>query len=182
MGKDEEPAYGLIFGSFMAFGVLGGFLEPTVRKSLNSILPFSERSIHKEGEVDPVSVHSLCVLCYAVSALVLLTPCVLSEDSSNSFILCFASFLVYELMIGLYMPCEGVVRSIYMPNESICSLMTMLRVIVNVAVAAGVISTNFIPFTFAFGVLSLMMVSSAFLQLTLLLEHKDTTSEEKKTK
>jgi hypothetical protein len=47
-------------------------------------------------------------------------------------------------MIGLYMPCEGVIRTIYMPNDSICSLMTMLRVIINVIVAAGVFSTNFV--------------------------------------
>ena len=35
---DGDPAYGLIFGSFMAFGVVGGFLEPTVRKAMNSLL------------------------------------------------------------------------------------------------------------------------------------------------
>lgn len=181
LGKDGEPSYGLIFGSFMFFGVAGGFLEPKVRKSINCILPCSKKSFHKEGAVDPISVHKLCILCYSVCALVLLTPCVLPEDSKNSFTLCFAAFLVYELMIGLYMPCEGVVRSIYMPNESICSLMTMLRVIVNVAVAGGVISTNYIPFTFAFGVLSVMMIASACLQLSLLTEHQQTRSEKKVT-
>ena len=177
--NNGEPAYGLIFGSFMAFGVAGGFLEPTVRKSINSLLPFTKRLANKEGEVDPISVHSLCIMCYSISALVLITPCILPEDNANSFTLCFTAFLVYELMIGLYMPCEGVVRSIYMPNESICSLMTMLRVIVNVAVAAGVISTNFIPFTYAFGVLATMMVASACIQMSLLLEHKRKESEKK---
>lgn len=174
--KNDEPAYGLIFGSFMAFGVIGGFLEPTVRKAMNLVLSLgshrttdnSEETDEKDGEVNPTSVHSLCALCYFTSSMLLLTPCILNLENKYAFSLCFAAFLMYELMIGLYMPCEGIVRSIYMPNDSICSLMTMLRVIVNVAVAAGVISTNFIPFTLAFGVLSTMMITSACLQLSLI--------------
>lgn len=173
LGKDGEPAYGLIFGSFMAFGVVGGFLEPTVRKAVNSVLTWGSHGEHAKstednhGEVNPISVHFLCAMCYLISSILLLTPCVLSVENQYAFSLSFAAFLMYELMIGLYMPCEGVVRSIYMPNESICSLMTMLRVIVNITVALGVISTNFIPFTYAFGVLSIMMVTSACLQLSL---------------
>ena len=38
LGNDGEPAYGLIFGSFMAFGVIGGVLEPFARKIVNSFL------------------------------------------------------------------------------------------------------------------------------------------------
>lgn len=170
MGDDGEPAYGLIFGSFMAFGVMGGFLEPTARKTMNSFLSTRSRQNCKDngnGDVNPVSVHFLCAFCYLISSMFLLTPCIVSVDNQHAFSLCFASFLMYELMIGLYMPCEGVVRSIYMPNESICSLMTMLRVIVNVAVAGGVISTNFMPVTFAYGVLSIMMVIAATLQMSL---------------
>lgn len=64
------------------------------------------------------------------------------------------------------MPCEGVIRSIFMPKESTCSVMTMLRVVVNVAVALGVISTNYVSFTSAFATLSVMMVVAAGLQLS----------------
>jgi len=142
-----------------------------------------KKSNKEDGEVDPLSVHLLCALCYLSSSILLLTPCILHEDNKYSFSICFAAFLLYELMIGLYMPCEGVVRSIYMPNESICSLMTMLRVIVNVAVAGGVISTNFIPFSWAFGVLSIMMVTSACFQLSMILRSDLSTEElDKKTK
>ena len=170
LGNDGEPAYGLIFGSFMAFGVIGGFLEPFARKTVNSFLsPGSHQNCQEQGhgEVNPMSVHILCASCYLISSMLLLTPFLISHDNQYAFSLCFASFLMYELMIGLYMPCEGVVRSIYMPNESICSLMTMLRVIVNVSVAGGVISTNFMPVTYAYGVLSIMMVTASALQMSL---------------
>merc|ERR1711957_247805 len=86
----------------------------------------------------------------------------------SSFLVSLCSFFIYEFCIGVYMPCEGIIRSIYMPNDSICSLMTMLRVIVNVAVCLGVISTNYIPFKTAFAALSLMMIVAASLQLSLI--------------
>ena len=41
------------------------------------------------------------------------------------------------------------------------------RVIVNVAVALGVMSTNYVPFTSAFAALSVMMVVAAILQISL---------------
>ena len=176
LDKDGQPEYGLIFGAFMACGVLGGFAEPTVRKAITRFTKTDEKtevesshdaSIIGEEDLKPVAVDFLCTMCYLTSALLFLIPCMLQNDSPYSFSICFASFLAYELMVGLYMPCEGVIRSIYMPNESICSLMTMLRVIVNVAVALGVISTNYIPFARAFLALSVMMVVAAILQISL---------------
>ncbi len=178
LDKDGEPAYGLIFAAMMASGVIGGFVEPTIRKTINSYLSllsgryqkYSEDNKHRE--FNSVSLHLLCASCYFVSAMLLLTPSAIHEDSTYAFSLSLVAFLLYEVVIGLYMPCEGVVRSIYMPNESVCSIMTMLRVIVNVAVACGVISTNIIPFTFAFGILSTMMITAAILQISLIDFHE----------
>lgn len=171
---DGEPAYGLIFGAFMACGVLGGFTEPLFRKLIKKITVAKKKTITNaedesgnENENGKYSVDFLCTICYLVSALLFLTPVFAKKDGAHSFTMCFGAFLIYELMVGLYMPCEGVIRSIYMPNESICSLMTMLRVIVNVAVALGVVSTNYVPFTSAFAALSVMMVVAAGLQLSL---------------
>merc|ERR1712161_23531 len=97
-----------------------------------------------------------------------MVPYMMNKDSPYSFSICLCAFLSYELLVGVYMPCEGMIRSIFMPNESICSLMTMLRVIVNVAVALGVISTNYVSFTSAFGTLSVMMVVAACLQISII--------------
>lgn len=137
---DGEPAYGLIFGAFMACGVAGGFAEPTVRK----LVTWCCRSFNvKKGEDTSdsadktITANLLCSMCYFTSAILLCAPRLMDLESPYSFSIVLGTFLVYELMVGMYMPCEGVIRSIYMPNESICSLMTMLRVIVNVAVALG---------------------------------------------
>ena len=59
----------------------------------------------------------------------------------------FVFFLVYEIIVGMYLPFDGVIRTIYIPNKSICSVHTMLRVIVNIAVATEVMSTNYITHT-----------------------------------
>lgn len=165
------PAYGLIFGGFMMCGVIGGFLEPTIRKLVSHCTGIND-SVRKDGNeednVNPTAVSFLCSLCYIASAVLLLTPCVVEKESQYAFTICFSAFLMYELMVGLYMPCEGVIRAVYMPNSSVCSIMTMLRVIVNVAVALGVISTNYVSVNGAFYGLSVMMASAALLQISLI--------------
>lgn len=229
-----EPAYGLIFGAFMACGALGGLVEPPFRRvfscivynspklekksisepNLNNVVtsehsfvsetsqittPENESmhtstqnthiiqddlSVVKESSSDneteddsdsenessdekPMAVELLASFCFIISAGLLATPVIVDEDNPYAFTLSLLSFLMYEFVVGLYMPCEGVLRSIYMPNDSICSLMTMLRVIVNVAVALGVISSNYIPFVTAFGWCSCALIVAAILQLTL---------------
>jgi len=167
LDTDGEPAYGLIFGAFMACGVLGGFTEPLFRKLITKFTVTKDNTNADDSENGKHSVDLLCTMCYLVSAFLFLTPVFAKKDGAHSFTMCFGAFLIYELMVGLYMPCEGVIRSIYMPNESICSVMTMLRVVVNVAVALGVVSTNYVSFTSAFAALSVMMVVAAGLQLSL---------------
>uniref|UniRef100_A0A7S1ZEB7 Molybdate-anion transporter n=1 Tax=Ditylum brightwellii TaxID=49249 RepID=A0A7S1ZEB7_9STRA len=177
LGLDEngEPAYGLIFGAFMACGVVGGFSEHLARKAVTWCVtpPDADETddtiaeVEGEGKVCPVAIELLASISYFICAGLLFIPSILSEDSPYSFSIALVAFLVYEFMIGLYMPCEGVIRSIYMPTASRCSLVTMLRVVVNVAVALGVVSTNFIPFSTAFASVSSLMVISASLQLSL---------------
>jgi MFS family permease len=157
LDSQGEPAYGLIFGAFMLCGVIGGVAEPTVRKLISLLLNNTRKNVpdiivqddkadhHKiEDAEKPVGVEFLAASSYLICSLLLLTPILVNHSSNYAFSIALTSFLLYEVMIGLYMPCEGVIRTIYMPNDSICSLMTMLRVIINVIVAAGVFSTNFV--------------------------------------
>ena len=174
LDKNGEPAYGIVFGGFMMCGVMGGFLEPVVRKLVARHAGVTNNPVSKEqegaeeNEINPTAVSCLCALCYMASALLLLAPCQVEQESTYAFSICLIAFLLYELMVGLYMPCEGVLRSIYMPNSSMCSIMTMLRVVVNVAVALGVISTNYVSVNGAFYALSAMMATAALLQMTLI--------------
>ena len=172
-----EPAYGLIFGAFMACGVAGGLSEPYVRQVATYLVRDHDRRagfrrrdtviIDGEGEVKPAAVEFMATGLYVGCAGLLMVPYVLPAEGKYSFSISLFAFLVYEFMVGLYMPCEGVIRSIYMPTSSVCSVMTMLRVIVNVAVALGVISTNYVPFTTAFAAVSALMITSAGIQLSM---------------
>jgi hypothetical protein len=151
LGLDShgEPAYGLIFGAFMAAGVIGGLFAPFMRSAVTNLLTPLQKGhavvveIEGEGEVRPMAVEFLAAACYVICACLLTTPYILSGgESSFSMVLC--AFLLYEFIVGIYMPCEGVIRSIYIPSNARCSLMTLPRIIVNIAVSLGVISTNFV--------------------------------------
>jgi hypothetical protein len=173
MDGHGEPAYGLIFGAFMAAGVVGGFIAPFVRKAVTILLSPLAKScsetvnIEGEGEVRPMAVEFLAAFCYLICAGLLLTPCLVSNDGPFSFSTALAAFLIYELVIGIYMPCEGVIRSLYIPSDARCSMMTLPRIIVNVAVSLGVISTKFVSLDTAFFAISCLMMISAALQLSL---------------
>jgi MFS transporter, MFS domain-containing protein family, molybdate-anion transporter len=155
LDRDGEPAYGLIFGAFMGAGVLGGLIAPKIRKIVTSVLtPHSDDTnattqtieIESEGAVTvrPMAVEFLASTCYFLSALLLLVPYVVSEHNPYAFSLSLYSLLAFELLIGIFLPCEGVIRSLYFPTNARASIMTLPRIIVNVAVAIGVLSTNFI--------------------------------------
>jgi len=239
LDSDGEPAYGLIFGAFMACGALGGLSEPYVRKnfvsflfqnttgqskaktddvlidssinagprdvishvrksstgsedgcvsdssdftleddSLNSgkgsrlsFVPEESESncdaVSEDEDEKPIGVELLAALCFSICAGLLSIPFFVDDSNPYSFTMSLISFLMYECIVGLYMPCEGVLRTVYMPNESICSLMTMLRVITNVAVALGVISTNYFPFKTAFAACSCALLIASCMQLSL---------------
>jgi MFS family permease len=148
-----EPAYGLIFGAFMAAGVLGGLVAPTIRKAVSSILSPMDSddsalaTIDVDGEimtVRPMAVEFMAATCYATAAGLLLVPCIYAEDNNMSFSVCLLAFLILEFLIGTFRPCEGVIRSLYFPVSCRASIMSIPRILVNVAVSIGVASTNFV--------------------------------------
>jgi len=171
----------------MATAVLGGFIAPLSRKKIANFIASTvggntqtmdcnNRFDCNDG-IDPKPVHILCSLSYALSSMLLFVPCVVQEASPRAFSLCLVSFLFYEFLVGIYVPNEGVLRSIYMPTESMCSTMNILRVITNIAVAIGVFSTTFVPIKASFAALSFMMLSAAILQLSLIPELKKSFSK-----
>lgn len=170
-----EPAYGLIFGAFMAAGVVGGLCSPSVRKMVTLILsPLTKSTVPEvvtvdgEGEVRPMAVEFQAATCYILCAILLFVPVVLKVSDPSSFGIALFSFFCYEILVGIYFPCEGVIRSLYMPPGTRGSMMTIPRIIVNLAVAFGVISTELISRQTAMGIISLLMLVSGCLQLTLI--------------
>ncbi|GAX24725.1 hypothetical protein FisN_4Hh283 [Fistulifera solaris] len=177
LDEDGEPAYGLIFGAYMACGVAGGLLAPRLRSFVTSVVqplndndaPIQTIEIDGEGTVAirPMSVEVLAATCYMISTFLLFVPVLVQEESPLSFSNTLVAFLVYELMIGIFLPCEGVIRSLYFPSNARASIMTLPRIIVNFAVALGVVSTNIISVKTAFGIVGTLMAVATILQVSL---------------
>jgi len=174
LDSQGEPAYGLIFGAFMAAGVLGGLCSSLVRRVVTYILsPLTKGSVPETVTVDdeePVRAMDIefqGALCYFLCALLLLAPSLMPAAGEHTFSVALFSFIAYEFSVGIYSPCEGVMRSIYIPPESRGSIMTVPSIIVNVAVAMAVVSTEFISRQTALCVISAMMLTCGVLQLSL---------------
>merc|ERR1712045_413177 len=88
---DGEPAYGLIFGAFMACGVIGRFIQPSTRRAVSSFTMTKKKSNQVALSTD---VGILCALCYLFSAILLLTPCFMEEESPYAFSIVLGSFLI----------------------------------------------------------------------------------------
>jgi MFS transporter, MFS domain-containing protein family, molybdate-anion transporter len=157
LDSNGEPAFGLIFGAFMAAGVFGGIAAPPIRKMVSALLtPKSpdnmmindavETEFEGEGKVTvrPMAVEFLAACCYFVGAIMLLFPCTVSGETAFSRVL--AAFLFYEFMVGVFLPCEGVIRSLYFPAIGRASIMAIPNILVNAAVSFGVLSTNFVRY------------------------------------
>lgn len=156
-----EPAYGLIFGAFMAAGVMGGLAAPCARRWV---------AMCGQHTNDDRPTEALSTLCYLTSAFLLLLPCLLDGEGEHSFTICLVAFLIYEFMVGLYLPCEGVLRSIYFPAEGRASILTLPRIIVNCSVSVGVVLTNYMTMRSAFSSIVVLMVIAATLQLSLVVD------------
>ena len=174
LDSQGEPAYGLIFGAYMAAGVLGGLCSSGVRKIVTKILsPLTKGSVPEtvtvddEGPVRAMDIEFQGALCYFLCAILLLAPSIMPATGEYTFSVALFSFIAYEFSVGIYSPCEGVMRSIYIPPESRGSIMTVPSIIVNVAVAIAVVSTESISRQTALCMISVMMMSCGFLQLSL---------------
>lgn len=169
-----EPAYGLIFGAYMAAGVLGGLCSPTLRRFVTFILsPLTKGQVPETVTVDDeepiraMDIEFQGALCYFLCAVLLLAPSVLPATGEYTFSIALFSFIAYEFSVGIYSPCEGMMRSIYIPPESRGSIMTVPSIIVNVAVAMAVVSTEAVSTQTALFAIAMMMTTCGFLQLSL---------------
>jgi MFS transporter, MFS domain-containing protein family, molybdate-anion transporter len=141
LNRDGEPAYGLIFGAYMFVGVLGGVMAPYLRTLVGRALTLSNCFRSEMSAVECVTAG-----CYFLSAMMLFVPSICSDEKSWSFTASLVALMTFELLIGIFLPFEGVIRSHYFPVDARASIMGMPRIIVNAAVAVGVVSTEFIRY------------------------------------
>ena len=151
LDRHGEPAFGLIFMIFMGACVFGGIIAPSLRQAATALLTpiISQNGCPiptevAEGSVRPMAVEFLAATCYMVAACMLLVPCLVSGPGAFSQTLC--AFFLYELVIGIVSPCEGVIRSIYFPAHARASVWTLPSFLVNAAVSLAVFGTQFIRY------------------------------------
>lgn len=172
MDSDQEPAYGLIFGAYMAAGVCGGIVSSTCRKLWRFLLSlFSGQATESHGNDGeggrPSNVELHCALCYFLSSFVLLVPCLVTPTSGEAFSFALSAFLLYEFIVGMAGPCEGMIRAKYIPAECRGSVMVIPTVIVNISVAVAVISTEAISKQTSLAFVSIILAIAGMLQLSL---------------
>jgi MFS family permease len=177
MDKRNEPAYGLIFGSFMAAGVMGGLCSPSFRKIFLFRLeqPISESPSSVMGftsEEEEIIMQRSVVLhgavCYFVGSLLLMVPCLLSASNGVAFTLSLLAFVFFEFSVGMCSPCEGVIRSLYIPSELRGAIMALPTLIVNVSVGVAVVATERVSKQNSLAFVSVLLASAGFLQLSLI--------------
>jgi MFS family permease len=174
MDRDHEPAYGLIFGAYMAAGVLGGLVSSSFR---NLLAFLSSPLLGQRAEVKavdsktdqdaPDNVEFHCAVCYLVSSLVLLVPCLMVSSSGHAFSFALTTFLFYEFVVGMYSPCEGMIRAKYIPAECRGSVMVIPTIIVNISVAVAVLSTETVSKQTSLAFVSILLAVAGVLQLSL---------------
>jgi len=184
-----NPAYGLIFGAFMAAGVSGGLCSPYVRRAVGLLFSTSEttpalQSIYLEADgisVRPQELEFLVGMNYIFGAVLMLVPLFLSTSSPESFSIALVAFLMYEFLVGVTMPCEGVIRSLYLPSDGRATMMMVPRMVVNLAVSLGVLLTRYISEQLAFVAIALLLVCAGFLQLSFMSRREWTMIRRKST-
>lgn len=107
---DAAPIpHGLIFACFMIASSLGGSLFGIVQGSL--------------------TVQSLMRYLFMIAAATMAVP-VLSDNK----VLIMGSFLVFEIVVGMFWPGIGTLRSMYIPEESRATITNIFRIPLNVIV------------------------------------------------
>mmetsp|Transcript_78071 Transcript_78071/g.226523 ORF Transcript_78071/g.226523 Transcript_78071/m.226523 type:complete len:448 (-) Transcript_78071:66-1409(-) len=133
---------GLVFASMMTCISLGGVLfSPSM---LLSVAP----------------AEYLGVACFLVGACALLVPVFCTAVFPV-----LSAFLVFEVCVGIFQPCGGVLRSKVIPDKLQGSVMNMFRIPLNSLVVVGTLLTDYYPARFVFGVITIWMLIGAGLQM-----------------
>lgn len=138
------------------------------RNSANSSSLNNSCTRSKKDEIRLTAVKIQSALCFLVSSILLAVPIFLQERSKWSFTFSLLAFLFYEFLIGMYLPCQGTLRSIYLPGKAVCTIMTLLRVVVNIIVAIGVYLTNFMPLETVLVICAIALALAAIIQISLI--------------
>jgi len=141
-GQSFSSAQGLVFSCFMLCISIGGALFPILARQAR------------------VEVFSVGV--FATAALAMLVPVF-----TTNMPLVFGAFLVVETCVGTFFACSGTMRSMFIPENRMSSIMNIFRVPLNICVVIGTKLDNYVDSSTVFFVCFVWFGLSSLLQLQL---------------
>jgi len=143
--KGSSLPTGLVFASMMTCISLGGLL-------------FSPSMLLSFAKAEHVGVG-----CFLVGALALLGPVFCDQVAAV-----MGSYLVFEICVGIFNPCGGVLRSKVIPDNLQGSVMNMFRIPLNSLVVVGTLLADNYPARWVFAIISVWMLIGACLQVAVI--------------
>ena len=107
-------------------------------------------------------VEAFSIGVFAAAALSMLVPVV-----SQSFVPVFISFLVVETTVGTFFACSGTMRSMFIPEDRMSTIMNVFRVPLNICVVIGTKLDNYVSTSEVFFVCFVWFATASLLQLLL---------------
>merc|ERR1711976_1038485 len=79
-----------------------------------------------------------------------------------------SAFLVFEVCVGIFDPCGGVLRSKVIPDELTGSVTNMFRIPLNSLVVIGTLLTDYLQARYVFGIITCWMLLGACAQVVVI--------------
>ena len=164
--EGRSPPLGIIFSCFMLAYMIGSCAFSIIM-----------RGTCQKGGLEPVT---MLVAITALAIVALTVPWVLhasgyaSTDRGEA--LCFLGFLVYEAIIGVYMPLFASIKARYVPEEVRASVYTIFRIPLNMIVVVVLLVNLSLGGTFMLCVLLLSAALACALTLRVTIRHREVNS------
>ena len=149
---------------------IGGILYQPIQDFVtNKLSPI----MHKSAEMFAALIYLLAAAATAVPVLCLGSEGKPSTLASSYPIMCLnvimASFLVFELCVGMFMPVAGTLRSKYVPDALQGGILNIFRLPLNAIVVSGTYATDYLEAALVYKLISVCLLLSALLQATMML-------------
>jgi len=164
--EDRKPPLGIIFSCFMLAYMIG-----------TSAFAIVMRGACQKGGVEPttmlVAITGLAILALGVPFLLHATGYALTDRGEA---LCFLGFLLFEAIVGVYMPLFASIKSRYVPEEVRASVYTIFRIPLNLIVVVVLLVNLSLGGTFMLCVLLLFAALACALTLRVTIRHREVNS------
>lgn len=153
---------GCVFSSLMIAITMGGMLFPLTHSMVTRLAPSAKIA---SSEITASMIYTLASTSMAVASVSLTMD---ESQSTNTFQIVLASFVIVEFCVGLFNPVAGTLRSKYVPDNLQGGILNIFRLPLNAVVVAGTYATDILPHYQVFALVSCFFFLAATIQLTMI--------------